>query len=93
MTTIWKYRLAITDKQTIKVQQRAIPLYVGFDGNNNLCLWCQVDDNNMIKDNYIIYIVGTGNPMHDTECKYIGSVKDTYTYQHTTFIWHVFIGI
>jgi hypothetical protein len=92
MTTIYKYPLIITDKQIIKVQQGAVPLYVEFDGQNQLCLWCQVESNKS-KENCTIYIVGTGNEMPDTECEYIGSVKDTYTNKFGTFIWHVFIEI
>jgi hypothetical protein len=92
MNTIFKYPLVITDEQKIKIPQGAVPLYVEFDGTNTLCLWCQVNTT-VIKENCIIYIVGTGNPMPDKECEYIGSVKDTFTYQYTTFIWHVFIGI
>jgi hypothetical protein len=91
MKTIHKYPLETTDSQEISMSKGHKPLYVGFDGNYQLCLWAMIDDNAK-KTKCTIYVVGTGNPLPDAEMDYIGSVKDDITTSHFTFIWHIFIG-
>lgn len=91
MQTIYKYPLEITDKQEITILKGAKPLCVNFDGNNQLCLWVQVNDL-AGKEEKTFYVVGTGNPIPEDEMEYIGSVKDNVTNKNTVFMWHIFIG-
>ena len=92
METIYKYPLEITDKQEILMLEGAVPLCVDFDGNNQLCLWANVNDT-AGKEKSTIYVLGTGNPMPDVEMEYIGSVRDERTNKKIVFTWHVFIKI
>ena len=90
MKTIYKYPLDITDVQQIYLRDGAKPLSVGFDGNNKLCLWAQIDTEarEMVCS---IFIVGTGNsiPIVDS-LVFIGSVIDKVTNPRATFVWHIY---
>ena len=86
MKTIWKYRLELTDTQTIEVPEGFQFLTVQVQGGET-CLWALVNpDQPKQKINVSIY--GTGNPIESTGGEeYIG------TYQHIggAFVIHVFI--
>lgn len=90
MITIYKYPLDIKDEQQIEVPYEHKVLHVGFDGNQKLCVWIQVNTNSYLV-HLTFYVIGTGNPMPiDTIVDYIGSVHDNITNPNITFIWHIF---
>jgi hypothetical protein len=87
MTKIFKYELDLTGKQEITFPQGFVPLHVGYDWNNRLCIWTQINDN-ADKERETIYIVGTGQELPDAETEYLGTAKD-----ESGYIWHVFLKI
>ena len=61
MKTIWKYPLAITDSQEIRVPAGALALSVQMQGDIP-CLWVLVDPT-ADRDLWRITTVGTGHPV------------------------------
>lgn len=84
INTIWKFELAVTDRQTIDLPIDYVTLSVGLDPQGALCIWVAVDDR-AAKRPVEFIIVGTGNPMPHVG-SFIGSVK------MGPFMWHVFTG-
>ena len=82
-TTIWKYELEITDRQTILMPGGAKILAVG-DQDGTLCLWAECDPGNLGLDR-VIAIVGTGHPMPG-----MGRPVHIGTVLMPPFVWHVF---
>lgn len=82
--TIWKYSLAVTDEQTLRVPAVRDVLCVQMQGPVP-CLWAVVDPNADPKP-LKIYTYGTGNPLPDDPGRYVG------TYQMGVFVWHVFMA-
>lgn len=83
--TIWKFPLAVTDVQRIKMPKGAEVLTVQRQGEL-ACLWAIVDDaaDTVMR---VFEIHGTGNPMWQdmgVERKYIA------TFQVPPYVWHVF---
>lgn len=86
---IWKYRLEITDDQTLYMPVSAKFLTVQFQGLE-LCLWAEVPSNTDVQHkNWHIYVVGTGNPMPDPSDPLLG-LKHIGTVQQAPFVWHVY---
>jgi len=83
---IYKYPLAITDRQTIKIPAGASILSVG-NQRGTLCMWAAADPSNPLKD-LEVEIHGTGNPIEGVpmEKQFIGTVITE------PFVWHVFIN-
>lgn len=88
MTTssrIWKFPLALTDNQTIRLPVGAVILSAGLDPGDDLCLWVKVDAAEPAQHDVPIRIVGTGNPMPEVGY-FVGTVRQG------RFMWHVFAG-
>lgn len=84
MITIYKYKINITDKQTLNLPTDAEFLKIGTQ-NDVLYIWAMVNTSKKIIP-YDIVIFGTGHEIKSWETlKHIGS------FQHkNTFVWHVF---
>ena len=89
MITIYKYPLVLKDDQTIDLPVNHKVLSVGCDGNNQLCIWVQVES-----DDYVVpvhfYVIGTGNPMPYYKVDFLGTVRQNSTALRTVFMWHIF---
>lgn len=82
MRAIWKYPLQITDHQHLLIPEKAEILSVEFQGET-LCLWAEVEMS-YPKEDRVIQIVGTGNPILNSGRKFIGTV------QQGPLVWHIF---
>lgn len=80
---IYKYDLALTDKQVIQVSYKFQPLSVQVQ-NNTLCLWAIVDETDKFLVDRNITIIGTGNPINEPPGVFIDTV------QQNGYVWHVF---
>ena len=87
MKTIYKYPLNIVDKQVINLPISAEFLHAGLDPVGKPCLWFIVENTNATMD-YIIRIIGTGNPLDkDIEWfDHLGSVT------MPPDVWHIFLA-
>lgn len=83
MKTIHKYRLNITDQQTVDLPRGALILSAGLDPAGVLCLWAAVDTDKPAQPREI-RIFGTGHPVPETPIRFIGTVNQG------SFMWHVF---
>jgi hypothetical protein len=79
---IYKYELALTEKQVIQMPDCAEILSVQIQ-NGGIFLWALVNPNYKNKD-VLIAIYGTGNPIYRTNETYIS------TCQLNGFVWHIF---
>jgi len=84
METIWKFPLATTDRQTISVPAGAASLSVA-EQNGGLSLWAMLDTEEKEKEDWVIEIYGTGHPVGDAPCDFIGTVV-----MACGLVWHVF---
>lgn len=88
MRTIFRYKIAITDKSVLLMPSGAkvLPSPPG-DRNNGseIEIWAQVDDTQPTERREF-RVVGTGNPMPDDCDTFIGTVI-THGGQ---FVWHLF---
>lgn len=85
MRTIYKYPIAITEKQTMILPAGAEFLSVQVQ-NNNLYAWVLLDTKKP-KESVNIRIYGTGHPIEDIKLKHIETI------QIDSFVWHVFIEV
>jgi len=86
MTTIYKYPLEITDRQTLALPTGYQIALIGLDPNGTPCLWAIVDPARSVA-NETIHIVGTGNPVPPNVVnRHIGS------FVQEPFVWHAFLG-
>lgn len=84
---IFKYRLTITDEQTLQLPLYSRLLAVQFQGEQ-LCLWAllPVDYEQAATEPRVINLVGNKQPMDAQRRVYIGTVQ-----QHGgQLVWHVF---
>lgn len=81
MTTIWKFPIALLERQVIQMPKGAHPLSVQMQGNT-ITLWAMVNTEHPMEDREI-RIVGTGREA-DSRDHYLGTV------QVDGFIWHIF---
>lgn len=86
MTTIWKFPLAVADRQRIQMPKGAKVLTVQRQGDQ-ACLWAIVNEQ-AETETRVFDVYGTGNPMPDLT----DSETRTYigTFQVAFFVWHVF---
>jgi hypothetical protein len=82
MTTIYKYPLKELGTQHISVPKGYVPLHVGADPTGQLCLWCQVDPDELACT-VTIDVVGTGGEVRSHD-RHLGSAVVG------SFVWHVF---
>ena len=86
---IYKYRLELTDRQTISLPVRAELLDVQIQ-NGQLCLWAMVEPD-APKTSCEIEIIGTGHEMdHFNEEDLVRHHLATIQTQGGAFVWHVF---
>ena len=83
-TTIWKFTLEITDRQTIQMPAGARFLNVA-EQRNQPCLWAVVDPTQPTEDREIA-IYGTGQPITGELGVYVGTVQT----HGENLVWHVF---
>jgi hypothetical protein len=80
---IWKYKLEITDLQSVQMPVGAIVLSVHRQGPD-LCLWSMVDPSEPMQARHF-EVHGTGNQMPDGGKRlYVGTVVVG------ALVWHVF---
>ncbi len=82
MTTIYKFPLAVTDRQVVRMPHGARVL-CAMNQHGNVTIWAEVNPNALTEDR-VFWIVGTGNPMPTAALIYIGSVLQP------PFVWHVY---
>lgn len=84
---IWKYKLKITDRQSIDMPKGAKVLDVQMQGDT-CCLWALCDEEKESIDTETIRIViyGTGNPIPDEPGEYIS----TFQVHGGKFVFHAF---
>lgn len=82
MRTIYKYRLSITDYQTVAMPEAA-KILCAMVQDDQLCLWAEVWSGNETEVRKI-HIIGTGNPMPQVKLIHIDSVI------MPPFVWHVY---
>lgn len=107
MYRIWKYPLAIVDKQTLRFPGNFKVLSVGLDPQDQLCLWALVEQEPSaiptVEYDRTVYVIGTGNPMPEdvyffyqlTQPAKFSGVKSAAflgTVRSGPAMWHVFIG-
>lgn len=82
MNKIWKYRLHLTDSQTIDMPCGAEILSVQMQ-DGYVCMWALCNTDAATEPRHIV-IIGTGNPIRFKTGKFIGTVQSEH------FVWHVF---
>ncbi len=85
MTKIYKYPLALTDRQTVRVPLGALVLSVA-EQAGRLCLWAVVDADEKETEERVIFVVGTGNPLPEDFGAFVGTVVTA----DGALVWHVF---
>lgn len=84
MKAIWKYKLTITDEQTITMPPEAKVLSA-HEQDGELCIWALVTPATA-KSARTFLVIGTGNPCPPlTNCDFIGTVL-----MPNGLVWHVF---
>ena len=83
MIKIYKYPIEITHVQTIEMPAWPQILHVGLDPKGIPCVWAKVDIGKDVEE-FEIHIYGTGHPVSEESCNYLGS------FNLRSFIWHVF---
>lgn len=84
MKTIWKFPLAVTDKQTVSMPKGSRILSAN-EQHGQVCIWALVNTE-AEREEKSIAIVGTGNPFTlDESWKFVDSVQQSF------FVWHVFV--
>lgn len=89
MKTIWKFKLDITDEQTISVPKKSLLLQTVLIQDGTPVVWVMCDSSIKENEDIVIVTLGTGNPIPENIEKllYVG------TYQLLTFVGHVFVKI
>lgn len=85
MATIYKFPLAITDRQRVATPTGSTPLRVGLDPSGDICVWMKVPNVHAPKIERTIFCVGTGREIPNEPTTHIGSVC------RGPFVWHFFI--
>jgi hypothetical protein len=84
MKTVWKYPLALLDRQVLKAPLYAKPRLVAVQ-NEQACIWLEVETTNPVRD-LVVHIEGTGHAIeHDGT--HAGSFQDG------PFVWHVYVEL
>lgn len=84
MKSIWKYKLEITDEQSIEMPKGSKVLSVGVQDGVPV-IWAEVDLLSFCTEKRVILIFGTGNPIDGTSHTFVG------TFQLLGFVGHVFV--
>lgn len=83
-TTIYKYPLEITDRQTIAMPAGAELLSAQMQGRT-LCLWALVNPE-LPNELRTIEVLGTGNPAPEANRRYVSTAQ----MMGGSLVWHVF---
>lgn len=83
MKTVYKYPLAIRDRQEIKMPGKPVLLNVGLDPQDDLCVWALVNPEHENKP-MTFFVHGTGHPVDSDAYIWLGTVRQG------PFMWHVF---
>lgn len=83
MMTIHKYKLEITDRQTLVMPAGAHALSAGIDPQGAMCLWALVDDTAPYQDR-VVAICGTGRPVPQG-FRFVGTAVSA------PFVWHILL--
>lgn len=88
MKQVYRYRIAITDYQTLELTTRLVlsVAQLPFIYERALDLWA-IHDDALPKNKVGIYVIGTGHPMPDCDLAFIDTVV-----MNSGLVWHVFIG-
>jgi len=91
MMTIWKFPLAITDGQEVKMPKGATILSVGMIGDS-LFLWAMVDSEEVEKEYRQIRIHGTGHHVYKYDrLTFLGTVIQPLPMSvPPALVWHIF---
>lgn len=81
---IWKWTLAITDRQTVEMPAGSRLLTVQMQGGHPQ-LWALCEETNFLIPRQIA-IYGTGNPIPDKPGQYVA----TFQSHGGALVWHVF---
>lgn len=81
---IWKYKIGLTDRQSVIMQSGPKILFVGVQGES-IYLWAEVDPETT-KQPRLISVYGTGHAMPDNPGRYIG----TFMLDFGRFVFHVY---
>lgn len=84
LKTIWKFPLALMERQTIVIPLNYAILSLALDPSEEMCIWAAVDPDTP-KISLEIVLVGTGHPLPHVG-SYIGSIV------RRSFVWHFFTG-
>lgn len=85
--SVWKYELEITDAQSIVMPAGARLLTVQMQ-NGRACLWARVRTGIPTTERRLIYIHGTGHPLHPFADTYVS----TFQVGGGALTFHVFDG-
>lgn len=80
---IYKYPLAHTEEQEIKMPEHSEVLSAGLDPSGQLCVWAAIDPHYLDKL-YTFYVRGTGWSTPD-HARFISTVVQD------EFVWHIFV--
>ncbi len=86
MKTIFKYPLAVTDIQVLKLPKNTDVFSAQFQGDQ-LCVWGLVDTEAELEDREF-RIFGTGQPFEVS-----GKFRFVDTAQQESLVWHIFVKL
>jgi hypothetical protein len=96
MRSVYKYKLDISDLQTIKMPRYAKIVHTGFQWGNDeqdhqICLWAEVDSEYMddLEDRRFD-VVFTGDIILRDDAFYVGTVQMPSNMWGQVFVWHVY---
>lgn len=87
MKVVYKYPLALTDHQVVRLPLKSTVLSVQ-EQNGSLVIWAVVDQS-IPQTDYEFRIVGTGNPFPNDMLRgyqFLGTVQES----RRPLVWHVF---
>jgi hypothetical protein len=82
---IWKFPLAVVDRQMIEMPINAGVLCVQTQ-NDEPQLWAMCDENSEVKEHRCFLMFGTGNPVPEE----FGFYVDTFQMMNGSLVFHVF---
>lgn len=85
MMTIYKYPIALSAGQVLRIPKGAEPLSVQMQ-DGNICMWARVDTSQPLRD-FEIAIYGTGHELPDKNGERLMHLG---TVQRGAFVWHIF---
>jgi hypothetical protein len=84
MKTIWKWNIAVTDRQTVNIPEGGEILDVQVQGAS-MCIWVLVNPDAQAKPR-TLYVYGTGHTLPDYPGRYVG----TFQIAKGSLVFHLF---